>query len=174
MAQPLVAGRPLDWGVVLFLGYAIRRFVPPLARYNLPAPVIGGLVVSLVVLAARSWDRSLFVFDTTLSTPLMIAFFTTIGFGASLGLLRKGGPHVHRPRHSPVPHHVHLDSYAAIVDGHGDHGPTHALVVPGEPLASRLVTVLLDPTMQMPPGVGMPDEEIQLIASWVAQGAKDN
>ena len=30
----------------------------------------------------------------TLQSPLMIAFFTTIGFGASLSLLRVGGPAV--------------------------------------------------------------------------------
>ncbi|WP_432215067.1 sodium/glutamate symporter, partial [Salmonella enterica] len=32
--------------------------------------------------------------DTTLQSPLMIAFFTTIGFGASVALLRSGGPPV--------------------------------------------------------------------------------
>jgi ESS family glutamate:Na+ symporter len=81
-------------GVVLFLGYVIRRAVPVLGRYNLPAPVIGGLLVSLAISSARHWDRTLFDFDTTLQTPLMIAFFTTIGFGASFGLLKKGGPQV--------------------------------------------------------------------------------
>ncbi len=81
-------------GVVLFLGYAIRRGVPILARYNLPAPVIGGMVISLLMLTARQWDYTPFRFDTTLRTPLMIAFFTTIGFGASLSLLKKGGPQV--------------------------------------------------------------------------------
>ncbi len=48
------------------------------------APVLGGLVVSIVVLIARSQGVTLFQFDTTLQSPLMIAFFTTIGFGASL------------------------------------------------------------------------------------------
>ncbi len=33
-------------------------------------------------------------FDTTLQSPLMIAFFTSIGFGASVPLLRSGGPAV--------------------------------------------------------------------------------
>src|SRR4030095_8867214 len=33
-------------------------------------------------------------FDTTLQPPLMIAFFTSIGFGASVPLLRAGGPAV--------------------------------------------------------------------------------
>lgn len=79
-------------GVVLYLGYVIRGVVPFLARYNLPAPVIGGLLISVIVLVARQWDRTLFQFNTALQTPLMIAFFTTIGFGASFELLKKGGP----------------------------------------------------------------------------------
>lgn len=81
-------------GVFLFAGYGIRRFVPPLARYNIPAPVIGGLLVSLAVLVARGRGATLVEFDTTLQAPLMIAFFTSIGYGASLSLLRVGGPQV--------------------------------------------------------------------------------
>ena len=30
-------------GLVIFLGYGLRKLIPLLARYNLPAPVIGGL-----------------------------------------------------------------------------------------------------------------------------------
>jgi ESS family glutamate:Na+ symporter len=81
-------------GVVLFLGYGIRHLVPWLARYNLPAPVIGGLLVAGTLLAARSRGMTLVTFDTTLQAPLMIAFFTTVGFGASLSVLRIGGPQV--------------------------------------------------------------------------------
>jgi glutamate:Na+ symporter, ESS family len=79
-------------GVVLFLGYGIKRIVPALARYNIPAPVVGGLLVSLVTFAAQQRGVTLVKFDTTLQQPLMIAFFTSIGFGASLSLLRVGGP----------------------------------------------------------------------------------
>lgn len=81
-------------GVVLFLGYGIRRAIPILTRYNLPAPIVGGLLVAVAVLVARGQGMTLFQFDTTLQSPLMIAFFTTIGFGASLSLLRVGGPQV--------------------------------------------------------------------------------
>jgi ESS family glutamate:Na+ symporter len=81
-------------GIILFLGYGLRRLIPPLARYNLPAPVIGGLLVAVVILIARRYGATPFQFDTTLQTPLMIAFFTTIGFGASLSLLKVGGPQV--------------------------------------------------------------------------------
>lgn len=81
-------------GAVLFVGYGIRRRVPPLARYNIPAPVIGGLLVAAGVLLARSRGVALVEFDTTLQSPLMVAFFTSIGFGASVSLLRVGGPQV--------------------------------------------------------------------------------
>ena len=81
-------------GLVLFTGYAIRRFFPWLSRYNVPAPVIGGLLVAGVLTMARSRDVTLLTFDTRLQVPLMIAFFTTVGFGASLSLLKVGGPQV--------------------------------------------------------------------------------
>lgn len=83
-------------GVALLLGEGLRRLVPVLGRYNLPAPVLGGLAVAVAVLIARSQGTTLVSFDTTLQSPLMIAFFTTIGFGASLSLLKVGGPQVLR------------------------------------------------------------------------------
>lgn len=81
-------------GVVLFGGYALRRLIPPLARFNLPAPVIGGLLVALLATWLRSRGQTLLQLDTTLQTPLMIAFFTSVGYGASVSLLRVGGPAV--------------------------------------------------------------------------------
>jgi ESS family glutamate:Na+ symporter len=81
-------------GVVLFLGHGVRRLIPALSWYNVPAPVIGGLLVALVMLAARSRGVTLATFDTRLQAPFMIAFFTTVGFGASVSLLKVGGPQV--------------------------------------------------------------------------------
>jgi ESS family glutamate:Na+ symporter len=81
-------------GLVLFVGHAVRRMAPVLSRYNVPAPVIGGLLVAASVAAARAQGLALITFDTRLQSPLMIAFFTTIGFGASFSLLRVGGPQV--------------------------------------------------------------------------------
>ncbi|MET0279704.1 MAG: sodium/glutamate symporter [Steroidobacteraceae bacterium] len=83
-------------GVVLMLGYLLRRWVPLLGRLNLPAAVLGGLLVSVAVLVARNNEFTLFEFDTTLQSPLMIAFFTTVGFAASLSMLKVGGPQVLR------------------------------------------------------------------------------
>lgn len=80
--------------LLLFLGYRARAVVPLLHRLNIPAPVIGGLAMSVVVLVHRQWAAVPIEFDTTLQRPLMIAFFTSIGFGASYRLLRAGGPQV--------------------------------------------------------------------------------
>jgi ESS family glutamate:Na+ symporter len=80
--------------VVLFAGYGIRRRIGVLDRYNIPAPVVGGFLFAILALALRVGGILAFEFTATLQTPLMIAFFTSIGLGASLGLLRVGGPQV--------------------------------------------------------------------------------
>lgn len=75
-------------GLVLLLGYALCRWIPFLGKYNLPEPVVGGLVVALASWWAYSQGSTLYTLDTSLQQPLMIAFFTTIGLNASLSLLR--------------------------------------------------------------------------------------
>ncbi|HET9986691.1 MAG TPA: sodium/glutamate symporter [Longimicrobiales bacterium] len=80
--------------VVLFAGYGIRRRVGVLDRFNIPAPVVGGFIFAAAALALRQTGVLGFQFDTALQSPLMVAFFTTIGLGASFGLLRVGGPQV--------------------------------------------------------------------------------
>ena len=80
--------------VVLFMGYGVRKRVGVLDRFNIPAPVIGGFLFAALALALRQTSVLSFEFTTTLQSPLMVAFFTTIGLAASLGLLRIGGPQV--------------------------------------------------------------------------------
>ncbi len=77
--------------VLLLAGYAIRRLVPPLERVNMPAPVIGGLIAAVGMLIARVMELPAVEFDTSPQQPLMIAFFTSLGFAASVRLLRAGG-----------------------------------------------------------------------------------
>lgn len=98
--------------VILFIGYGVRRRVGVLARYNIPAPVIGGFLFAALALTLRLQGVLAFEFDTTLQTPLMIAFFTTIGLGASLALLKVGGPQV-------LLFWVLASALAAIQDGVG-------------------------------------------------------
>jgi ESS family glutamate:Na+ symporter len=80
--------------LVLFLGYAVRRRVGVLDRFNIPAPVVGGFLFAALATLLRQAGLLAIEIDTTLQAPLMIAFFTTIGLGASLGLLKIGGPQV--------------------------------------------------------------------------------
>lgn len=80
--------------IVLFIGYAIRRRISFLDKYNIPAPVVGGFLFAAGALAARLPGWVAIQFDTSLQPPLMIAFFTTIGLGANLKLLKIGGPQV--------------------------------------------------------------------------------
>jgi ESS family glutamate:Na+ symporter len=77
--------------LLLLGGYAIRRVVTPLERVNMPAPVIGGLIAALGMLIARLLELPTVEFDTSPQQPLMIAFFTSLGFAASVRLLRAGG-----------------------------------------------------------------------------------
>ena len=81
-------------GIALFLGYALCRVIPLLNRYNLPPPVIGGLVFALAAWAAHARGTTLVVLDTSLQPALMIAFFTSIGFNASARLLKISGRQV--------------------------------------------------------------------------------
>ncbi|MFC4313912.1 sodium/glutamate symporter [Steroidobacter flavus] len=77
--------------MLLLAGYAIRRIVTPLERVNMPAPVIGGLIAAVGMLIARILELPTIEFDTSPQQPLMIAFFTSLGFAASVRLLRAGG-----------------------------------------------------------------------------------
>ena len=79
-------------GVILFLGYGLRRLIPPLARVNIPAPVCGGLPVAGILAVLYFQNIQPIKFDTALQVPLQNTFFASIGFAASLALLRKGGP----------------------------------------------------------------------------------
>src|SRR5918994_2012549 len=76
--------------VLYYIGLQLRQRIALLDRLNIPAAVVGGLLFSLLVLAGR--DRFLTVqLDTSAQPVLSVAFFSTIGMGASLALLRAGG-----------------------------------------------------------------------------------
>lgn len=77
--------------VLLMLGYAVRRKVNFFEKFCIPAPVIGGFAFALLALVFKQTGVVGFKMDTTLQSPFMVAFFTTVGLGGSLGLLRKGG-----------------------------------------------------------------------------------
>lgn len=77
--------------VVLLLGRQILARTRILRTYSIPEPVIGGLLVALLIFVLRSLSHIEMRFDTTLQTPLMFAFFATIGLNADLAALKSGG-----------------------------------------------------------------------------------
>ena len=79
--------------MVLFLGLALRRRFAILDRLNIPSAVVGGLTFAVLVLAAHDRVLNLEV-DTAMQSTLNVAFFTTIGMGASVAVLRAGGVQV--------------------------------------------------------------------------------
>jgi glutamate:Na+ symporter, ESS family len=77
----------------LACGIWLKRKFPVLDRLNIPASIVGGLLFAVAALIMR--DRYLNLEpDLVLRDILMIAFFTTIGMGASLRLLKRGGVQV--------------------------------------------------------------------------------
>ena len=77
--------------VLLLIGFWIRKKVPFLTKYCIPAPVVGGFLFMFITFIGHQTGAFSFNFDTGLQSPFMIAFFTTVGLGASLELLKKGG-----------------------------------------------------------------------------------
>ena len=67
--------------LVLLLGRLLVNRIGPLRTFNIPNPVAGGLVVALVLLLLRSTMQLELQFDTTLQTPLMLAFFADYAGG---------------------------------------------------------------------------------------------
>lgn len=72
-------------------GNWVRRVVPALEKYCIPAPVIGGFVFAMLAWLLRSGNILVFQLDNLLQTPFQLIFFTAIGLAASLSLLMRGG-----------------------------------------------------------------------------------
>ena len=77
--------------VLLLIGYFIKSKVSILNKYCIPAPVVGGFLFMFVTFAGHVTNTFKFNFTTSFQAPFMLAFFTTVGLGASFSLLKKGG-----------------------------------------------------------------------------------
>lgn len=98
---------------VLLLGELLVRRSPLLSRFNIPAPVVGGLLLSMLVLAGNltGWFAAKFETGVTarwwtwlvtiepewihapsrnINLPFLVAFFTCIGLNASWSLVKRG------------------------------------------------------------------------------------
>jgi ESS family glutamate:Na+ symporter len=79
--------------LVLFLGQFIKKLVPPLKRFNIPDPIVGGLVVA-AILTALHFNNVDVQFSLPLQNTFMLMFFSTVGLAASFRLLAQGGKKV--------------------------------------------------------------------------------
>lgn len=80
--------------VVLLIGTYIKNKINILNKYCIPSPVVGGFSFAILAFILRQTGIITIIFDTTLQDILMTAFFTTVGFTASLKVLKKGGTQV--------------------------------------------------------------------------------
>lgn len=76
--------------VMVYLGKGIVRRVKAFQDWSLPAPVIGGLIVALILSFLKSRGIFTVQWTSTLSSHLMNLFFTCVGFGFSRTLLDRG------------------------------------------------------------------------------------
>lgn len=77
--------------VVFLLGTFLIKKFPVFNKYCIPAPVVGGLVFAIAHLILRVSGIITFTFDTTIQSICMTLFFTSVGYTACFGLLKKGG-----------------------------------------------------------------------------------
>ena len=77
--------------LALLLGMFFTRVIPFLKRFCIPAPVSGGLLISLFILLLYSVFGIECRFDGTVKDICMMLFFTSVGFQSDIRVLRTGG-----------------------------------------------------------------------------------
>ena len=80
--------------ILLLIGIKLRKKVNFFEKYCIPAPVIGGFLFSMIVFILRQTNVMEIKFNDTLQKFFMVMFFTSVGFNASLKVLKKGGKKV--------------------------------------------------------------------------------
>lgn len=79
-------------GILLYyLGKYLKAHIKFLQTYCIPNPVIGGILFALVNLALHQSGVGPIKLDTVQQSFFMNIFFTSVGFSASVALLKKGG-----------------------------------------------------------------------------------
>ena len=78
--------------VVLFGGRALVARVGVLKRFSIPAPVVGGVIVAVLLALLDAFGGIRIGFDMSLRDNLLLMFFTTVGLSADARMLLKGGP----------------------------------------------------------------------------------
>ena len=77
--------------LLLIMGYSINKRVTIFNKYCIPAPVVGGFIFMFLTWLGHTSSVFKFNFENIFQSTFMLAFFTTVGLGASFTLLKKGG-----------------------------------------------------------------------------------
>ena len=77
--------------LLLIMGYSINKRLTILNKYCIPAPVVGGFIFMFLTWLGHTSSVFKFNFENIFQSTFMLAFFTTVGLGASFTLLKKGG-----------------------------------------------------------------------------------
>jgi ESS family glutamate:Na+ symporter len=77
--------------LVLFAGRALVAKIGVLQRFSIPAPVVGGGLVAVLLAFADGLGAFKLAFNMGLKDSLLLMFFTTIGLAADARMLGKGG-----------------------------------------------------------------------------------
>ncbi|MES1924684.1 sodium/glutamate symporter [Salinisphaera sp. T31B1] len=75
---------------VLVIGQLAVRRIGLLREFNIPVPVVGGLIATIVITALRPMGFNVSFFDG-LQEPFMLLFFGSIGLGADFRMIAAGG-----------------------------------------------------------------------------------
>ncbi|PNH91393.1 sodium/glutamate symporter [Vibrio diazotrophicus] len=78
---------------VLFLGHFINAKLPILNKFNIPEPIVGGLIIACAITVLHFYGVDL-EFDLPLQNTFMLMFFATVGLAANYTQLMKGGAKV--------------------------------------------------------------------------------
>lgn len=77
--------------VLLLIGYGLKNKLNFLEKYCIPAPVVGGFLFMFITWIGHITGSFAVEFENLFQDTFMLAFFTTVGLGASFALLKKGG-----------------------------------------------------------------------------------
>ncbi|MGP1449515.1 MAG: sodium/glutamate symporter [Wolinella sp.] len=77
--------------LVLLLGRFLVKKIRFLRDFNIPEPVVGGLIAAIVMTILYATFNLVFVFPKLLQNTFMLIFFSSIGLSADFGRLKQGG-----------------------------------------------------------------------------------